>query len=66
MRADYDHGDVLGSDVTIVNATSALYRGMSSRRRADGAEISRLTVTYPATDGSAGRGISARALHTPT
>jgi hypothetical protein len=65
MRAaDYDHSDVLGSDVTVLNATSALYRGTFSRRRADGTEINRLTVTYLVTDGSAGRRISALALHT--
>ena len=66
MRAaDYDHSDVLSSEVTVVNATSALYRGAFSRRRADGTEINRLTVTYLVTDGSAGRRISALALHSP-
>ena len=66
MRAaDYDHSDVLGSEVTVLNATSALYRGAFSRRRADGAEISRLEVTYLVTDGSIGRRISALALHSP-
>jgi hypothetical protein len=66
MRAaDYDHSDVLTSDVTVLNATSALYRGAFSRRRADGTEINRLTVTYLVTDGSAGRRISALALHSP-
>ena len=35
MRAAaYDHSDVLASDVTVLNATSALYRGDFSRRRA--------------------------------
>jgi hypothetical protein len=66
MRAaDYHHSDVLGSEVTVLNATSALYRGAFSRRRADESQISRLTVTYLVTDGSAGRRISALALHTP-
>lgn len=66
MRAaDYHHSDVLRSEVTVLNATSALYRGAFSRRRADGSQISQLTVTYLVTDGSAGRRISALALHTP-
>jgi len=64
MRAaDYDHSEVLGSEVTVLNATSALYRGAFSRRRADGAEIGRFTVTYLVTDGSVGRRISALVLH---
>jgi hypothetical protein len=64
MRAGaYDHSDVLRSDVTVLNAKSALYRGEFSRRRADGDEISRLTVTYLLTDGSVGRRISALLLH---
>ena len=66
MRAaDYDHSDVLSSEVTVVNATSALYRGAFSRRRADGTEINQLMVTYLVTDGSAGRRISVLAVHTP-
>jgi hypothetical protein len=66
MRAAaYDRSHVLGSEVTVLNATSALYRGAFSRRRADGDEISRLNVTYLLTDGSAGRRISALVLHSP-
>ena len=65
MRAaDYDHSDVLSSEVTVVNATSALHRGAFSRRRADGTEINQLMVTYLVTDGSAGRRISVLAVHT--
>jgi hypothetical protein len=63
--AAYDHSDVLGSDVTVLNATSALFRGEFARRRADGDEISRLTVTYLLTEGSVGRRISALVLHSP-
>jgi hypothetical protein len=63
LAADYDHSDVVASEVTPLNATSALYDGTFSRERADGTEISRLTVTYLVTDGSAGRRISALALH---
>src|ERR687888_2013059 len=59
MRAaDYHHSDALSSEVTVLNATSALYRGAFSRRRVDGSQISQLTVTYLVTDGSAGRRIS--------
>jgi hypothetical protein len=33
MRAaDYHHSDVLGSEITVLNATSALHRGAFSRR----------------------------------
>jgi hypothetical protein len=60
MRAaDYDHSEVLFSEVAVLNSTSALYRGSFSRRRRDGGEIGRLTVTYLVTDGSIGRRISA-------
>jgi hypothetical protein len=66
MRAsDYDHSDVVRSDVTVVNATSAIYRGEFSRVRADGAEINRLAVTYLVTDGPVGRRISVLAVHSP-
>lgn len=66
MRAAaYDHSDILASDVTVLNATSALYRQEFSRPRADGDEISRSTATYLVTDGSAGRRISALVLHSP-
>ena len=60
-----DHSEVLVSEVTVLNATCALYRLAFSRRRADDADIGRLTVTYLVTDGSAGRRISALALHSP-
>jgi hypothetical protein len=64
MRAAaYDRSDVLGSDISVLNATSALYRGEYAWRRADGGEISRPTVTYLLTDGSVGRRISALVPH---
>lgn len=63
MRAaDYHHSDVLGSEITVLDATSALYRGAFSRRRADGSEIGRLTVTYLVT-GAVGRRTSALAVY---
>jgi hypothetical protein len=66
MRAaNYDHSEVLDSEVTVLNATSAIYRGHFSRMRSDGLEISRLTVSYLVTDGPAGRRISTLAVHSP-
>jgi hypothetical protein len=66
MRAAaYNHSDVLHSEVTVVNATSAVYRGEFSRVRADGDEINRLTVTYLVTDSPVGRRISALVVHSP-
>ena len=61
--ASYDRSEVLDSEVSVLNSTSALYRGTFSRQRSDGAEISRLTATYLVTDGSTGRRISALAVH---
>lgn len=63
MRAADYHYSVLHSEITVLNATSARYRGAFSRRRADGSEIGRLTVTYLVTDGAVGRRTSALALH---
>jgi hypothetical protein len=66
MRAAaYGRSEILGSEVTVLNSTSALYRGTFSRQRNDGGEISRLTATYLVTDGAAGRRISVLAVHSP-
>ena len=66
MRAaSYNNSEILDSEVTVLNATSALYRGTFSRRRSDGSEINRLTGTYLVTDGVAGRRISMLAVHAP-
>jgi hypothetical protein len=66
MRAtDYDHSDILHSDVIVLNATSSIYRGQFSRVRGDGVEISRLAVSYLVTDGQGGRRISVLAVHSP-
>jgi hypothetical protein len=63
MRAaGYDRSELLHSEITVLNAASALYRGTFSRRRADGSEISGLTATYLVTDGAAGRRISVLAV----
>jgi hypothetical protein len=60
MRAvDYDHSAVLGFKVTTLNATSALYQGEYSWRRARGDEISRPRLTYLLTNAAAGPRISA-------
>ena len=66
MRAaGYHRSEILGSEVTVLNSTSALYRQAFSRHRRDGGEISRLTATYLVTDGPIGRRISALAIHSP-
>jgi hypothetical protein len=65
MRAtDYHHSEVLSSDVSVLNCSAALHRGSFARQRADGSEISRLTVTYLVTDGPLGRRISGLVIHT--
>ena len=66
MRAaGYGRSEILGSEVTVLNATSALYRGTFSRQRSDGEQISRLTATYLVTEGPMGRRISVLAVHSP-
>lgn len=64
MRAaGYARSEVLGTEVSILNASTALYRGSYSRQRADGSEISLLTATYLVADGPGGRRISALVAH---
>lgn len=60
MRATgYGRSDVLGSEVTVLNATAALYSAHArAGALADGTAISRLTVTHLVTDGPVGRRIS--------
>jgi hypothetical protein len=66
MRAAaFDHREIVDSDITVLNATSALYRATFSRQRSDGGEIDRFTATYLVTDGAAGRRISVLAVHSP-
>jgi hypothetical protein len=50
----FHHTVVLHSEVTVLNATSALYRSTLSRRNADDAEIGCPTVTYLVTEDVAG------------
>lgn len=63
LAAGYDRSEVLAAETTVVNANTALHRGEFSRRRADGSEISRLTVTYVITGGDDDRRISALLVH---
>ena len=64
LRANgYDHTDVLHSEVSVVNSTSALYRCTLSRRNRDGTEIGRPTITYLLTDDVAGLRIVLLATH---
>jgi hypothetical protein len=66
MRAaGYARSEILESEVTLVNSTSALYRGTFSYHRSDGSEIRRVGVSYLVTDGAAGRRISVLAVHSP-
>lgn len=66
MRAaSYDHTVTIDSELTTLNATSALYRGDFARQRADDSEIVRFGVTYLITDGPPGLRISVLAVHAP-
>ena len=63
--AGFARSEALGSEITVLNSTSALYRGTYSWQKSDGAEIRRVTLTYLVTDGPAGRRISALLVHSP-
>jgi hypothetical protein len=64
MRAaDYDHTEILGRDITVLNPNTALFRGDFSRRRRDGQEVSAFTVTYLIYRSNDGLRIGALALH---
>ena len=66
MRAGgYARTEVVASDLTVVNAASALYRGTFAYHAAGGGEFRRFTATYLVTDGAAGRRISVLAVHSP-
>jgi NTF2-like protein (DUF6841) len=66
MRAaGYGRSEIVRSEVTVLNSTSALYQGTYSWHRSDGGEIRRPTLTYLVTDGPVGRRISALAVHGP-
>ena len=59
----YHHTEVLHSEVTVLNSTSALYRASLSRRDHDGGEIGCPAVTYLITEGPAGLRIVVLAVH---
>jgi hypothetical protein len=59
----YDHSQVLHSEVTVLNATSAMFRATLSRRNVDGGEIDCPTITYLVTDDVAGPRIVLLASH---
>ena len=64
LRANgYDHTDVMHSEVSVLNAVSALYRATLSRRNRDGGEIDCPTITYLVTDDVAGLRIVSLATH---
>ena len=63
MRAaGYARSEIVGAEVSVLNATSALFHGKISRQRGDGSEISLLVATYLVTDGPAGRRFSVLAV----
>ena len=65
MRAaGYDHSERLSSEISILNARTAIYAAEFSRRRSDGTEIGRLAATYLITAGEPGRRISALIVRT--
>lgn len=57
--AGYHRSEVLASELSVLNARTAVYAAEFSRRRADGREIGRLAATYLMTVGTVGRRISA-------
>lgn len=64
MRAaGYAGTRALDSEVTVLNAASALYRGTYVWHRDDGTEIRRVSLTYLVADGEAGRRIPVLAVH---
>lgn len=65
VAAKYDHSETLSSDFTILNRNTAVHRASFSRQRADGEEISALTVSYVITGTTGGYRISALVLHAP-
>jgi hypothetical protein len=64
LRANgYHHTDVVQSEVSVVNAVSALHRCTMSRRTREGGEIGRPTITYLVTDDVGGLRIVVLATH---
>ena len=64
LRANgYHHTEVVHSEVSVLNATSALHRCTMSRRDRDGKEIGSPTITYLVADDIAGLRIVLLATH---
>jgi hypothetical protein len=64
LRAQrYHHTSLLNAEVTVLNASSALYRGAFVRHDLTGAELGRVAVTYLVADGSDGVQIVVLASH---
>ena len=59
----YDHSEVLHSEVTLLNDSSAVFRATLSRRNVDGGEIDNPTLTYVVTDDVVGPRIVLLAAH---
>jgi hypothetical protein len=60
LRDDgYDGSDALTSELSVLNARTALHAAEFARRRADGSEIGRVAATYLITVGTVGHRISA-------
>ncbi len=65
VASAYHHTETLEGDVVVLNRTAATYRAVLSRRRTDGSEISRMTVTYLITRQGDGTRVSALVVHSP-
>jgi hypothetical protein len=61
--AGYHHTEVLNEEVTVLNMTSALYRGSLARVGQKGERLSPAAITYLVTDGDDGLRISVLAAH---
>ena len=53
--AGYHHTEVVNDEVTVLNLTSALYRGTFARVGQSGEQLSPATITYLITDGDDGQ-----------
>ncbi len=64
LRAqNYHHTTLSHAEVTVLNASSALYRGAFARHDVHGAELGRVAVTYLLVDGPAAAQIAVLAAH---
>lgn len=64
LRAQrYHHTTLSTAEVTVLNGSSALYRGSFVRHDVDGAELGRVAVTYLLIDGPGSARIAVLASH---